>query len=136
MRMVFCCCFCGQGIEVFSGAVLNVGKITCKKDMKRPNLSSQELYCHEECLKKKLFDPDWLNIKHEVCNKAMQKAGLCCCFCGDEINDFPRYVLAFGKMDCEKDVGTSKHLSQELYCHEDCLEKSLFDPMWLYLKYI
>ena len=50
-----------------------------------------------------------------------------CCFCGNPIEEKP-YTLTVSKEGCET--------SQELYCHEACLEKALSDPKLLYLKYL
>ena len=48
-----------------------------------------------------------------------------CCFCGKPIEECP-YTLTVTKENCET--------SQELYCHETCLEQALQDPKDLYLK--
>ena len=48
-----------------------------------------------------------------------------CCFCGKPIEEYP-YTLTVTKESCET--------SQELYCHEACLEQALRDPKDLYLK--
>ena len=48
-----------------------------------------------------------------------------CCFCGKPIEERP-YTLTVTKENCET--------SQELYCHEACLEQALLDPKDLYLK--
>ena len=61
---------------------------------------------------------------------AMKK---CCCFCGEEIKEFPQYVLSIQKYKRQDVPGDA---SQHLFCHEQCLEKRLFDDKWLYIKYI
>ncbi|MBQ7229356.1 MAG: hypothetical protein IJX04_00440 [Oscillospiraceae bacterium] len=48
-----------------------------------------------------------------------------CCFCGKPIEERP-YTLTVTKENCET--------SQELYCHEVCLEQALREPKDLYLK--
>ena len=57
----------------------------------------------------------------------------CCCFCGEEIKDSPSYILII-----QKDVNyqDSELPTQELYVHESCFEKNLFQSNWLYLKYL
>ena len=57
----------------------------------------------------------------------------CCCFCGKEIEVFPQYVLTIQKYNEENQ---NEQATQELMCHDECLEKKLFDERWLYLKYI
>lgn len=53
----------------------------------------------------------------------MDKLKLCCCFCGKEIQKFPNYVLSIQKYrNEEEEVPT-----QDLFCHEECLEKNLYD---------
>ena len=56
-----------------------------------------------------------------------------CCFCGKEINVFPQYVLTIQKYNKDEQ---SKATTQDLFCHEECLETKLFDEKILYLKYI
>ena len=56
----------------------------------------------------------------------------CCCFCGKEIKEFPQYVLTVQKSN--QDESTETPL-QDLFCHEDCFVKRLFDDKWLYIKY-
>ena len=48
-----------------------------------------------------------------------------CCFCGKPIQTKP-YTLTVSKENCET--------TQTLYCHEDCLKKSLHEPKLLYLE--
>ena len=50
-----------------------------------------------------------------------------CCFCGKPIEECP-YTLTVTKENCET--------SQELYCHEKCLDQVLQDPKLLYLKHL
>ena len=57
----------------------------------------------------------------------------CCCFCGKEIAEFPNYSLVIQKN--QKDH-VEEAPTQELYCHETCLESRLHDPDWLYLKHL
>ena len=56
----------------------------------------------------------------------------CCCFCGKEIKEFPQYVLTVQKSNQDESPETPL---QDLFCHEDCLVKRLFDDKWLYIKY-
>lgn len=51
-----------------------------------------------------------------------------CCICGQEIEEAEVYTLTIRKEGSETE--------QELYCHEQCLEKVLSDPGLLYLKYL
>lgn len=48
-----------------------------------------------------------------------------CCLCGKPIQTKP-YTLTVSKENCET--------TQTLYCHEDCLKKSLHEPKLLYLE--
>ena len=57
----------------------------------------------------------------------------CCCFCGKRIEELPSYVLLLRKQQSEE--GTEM-TTQELYCHEKCLEDSLYQKEWFYLKYV
>ena len=57
----------------------------------------------------------------------------CCCFCGKEMKEFPQYILTIQKCKKEDEL---EETSQELVCHEECLQSKLFDEKWLYLKYI
>lgn len=57
----------------------------------------------------------------------------CCCFCGKEIEEFPNYSLVIQKNLADV---ADKAPSQELYCHEKCLENRLHDANWLYLKHL
>lgn len=63
---------------------------------------------------------------------------MCCCFCGKEIKDFPRYVLTVQKTKEEESSQeeSSDVTSQTLFCHEKCFVEKLFDDKLLYLKYI
>lgn len=58
---------------------------------------------------------------------------LCCCFCGEKIGRFPYYVLNVQKYISEDRENISE---QDLFCHERCLEQSLHNKKWLYLKYL
>ena len=56
-----------------------------------------------------------------------------CCFCGQDIEKSPVYSLMLQKIQqgsCEEAP------SQELYCHEKCLEDALHDANMLYLKHL
>lgn len=56
--MDFTCCFCNKAItDAEQGCRLMIRKIQGEK-------TSQELYCHTECLEKSFFDPQILYIKH------------------------------------------------------------------------
>ncbi len=58
---------------------------------------------------------------------------LCCCFCGKILDEYPNYSLVAYK-NTEKKCDNSA--SQELYCHEKCLENCLYNPDILYLKHL
>ena len=58
---------------------------------------------------------------------------LCCCFCGKEIEAFPRYVLTIRK---DSDSSADEAPEQQLYCHEECLKIRLHDANWLYLTHL
>ena len=57
----------------------------------------------------------------------------CCCFCGERIEELPCYTLLIQKQHSEEDTEVT---TQELYCHENCLENSLYKKEWFYLKYV
>ena len=57
----------------------------------------------------------------------------CCCFCGKEVLDSQGYTLTVKKESGVCDMDTR---SQMLFCHESCLEHSLFKDTWLYLKFL
>ena len=56
-----------------------------------------------------------------------------CCFCGQEIEKSPVYSLIIQKLQQDH---SSEAPSQELYCHEKCLENRLHDVKLLYLKHL
>lgn len=56
----------------------------------------------------------------------------CCCFCGKEIMDSQEYTLTVRK--ASEDDADSR--LQILFCHESCLEHSLFKETLLYLKFL
>jgi len=56
-----------------------------------------------------------------------------CCFCGQEIESSSAYSLMIKKI--QKD-NSDEAPSQELYCHEKCLEDSLHNANTLYLKHL
>lgn len=49
------------------------------------------------------------------------------------MKEFPQYILTIQKCKKEDEL---EETSQELVCHEECLQSKLFDEKWLYLKYI
>ena len=58
INMVFNCCFCNKAILDFNqGGRLIIRKLQGVK-------TSQELYCHIDCLEKMLFNPQMLYIKN------------------------------------------------------------------------
>ena len=56
-----------------------------------------------------------------------------CCFCGKTIEQSPCYSLIVQKQMSQNE---SEMPTQELYCHEKCLEDSLYNKEYLYLKYL
>ena len=56
-----------------------------------------------------------------------------CCFCGNEVKEFPQYVLTIQKSNQTEETELT---TQDLFCHEDCLSKRLFDEKLLYIKYL
>ena len=56
-----------------------------------------------------------------------------CCFCGQGIEKSPAYCLLIQKVQQEE---SDEVPTQELYCHEKCLEDALHDANMLYLKHL
>ena len=54
-----------------------------------------------------------------------------CCICGQKIEESPVYSLLIQKLQQSGEGPT-----QELFCHEKCLENSLSDANLLYLKHL
>lgn len=64
------------------------------------------------------------------------KAECICCFCGKAASDPPDYAMEIVRNGNDKTIGGGTKASQVLWCHEACLENSLFDPNMLYIKHI
>ena len=56
-----------------------------------------------------------------------------CCICGQKIEESPVYSLLIQKLQQSSD---GEGPTQELFCHEKCLENSLSDANLLYLKHL